>query len=72
VECASESDDPYNLDESDDDDDEGEDENGGDEARPTPSATTSPHFDGDVPTVLLDGKNTQSDRREVNRTVLSG
>ena len=26
----------------------------------------------DVPTVLLDGKNTQSDRREVNRTVLSG
>jgi len=27
---------------------------------------------GDVPTVLLDGKNTQSDRREVNRTVLSG
>jgi len=28
--------------------------------------------DGDVPTVLLDGKNTQSDRHEVNRTVLSG
>ena len=27
---------------------------------------------GDVPTVLLDGKNTQSDRREVSRTVLSG
>ena len=26
----------------------------------------------DVPTVLLDGKNTQSDRCEVNRTILSG
>ena len=34
-------------------------------------STTSPSPD-DVPTVLLDGKNTQSDRREVNRTVLSG
>jgi len=32
----------------------------------------TPSIPADVPTVLLDGKNTQSDRREVNRTVLSG
>jgi len=49
VERASESDDLYNLDESDDDDDKEEDEDGGDEARPTPSAMTSPHFDGYIP-----------------------
>jgi len=38
-----ESDDPYNLDESNEDENEEEDEDGGDEARPTPLATTSPH-----------------------------
>ena len=43
VERALESDDPYNLDESNEDEDEEEDEDGGDEARPTPLATTSPH-----------------------------
>jgi len=37
-----------------------------------PEARTKILRPADVPTVLLDGKNTQSDRREVNRTVLSG
>ena len=49
VERTSESDNPYNLDKSDDDEDEEEDEDGGNEARPTPSTTTSPHFDGYIP-----------------------
>jgi len=49
VEHASESDDLYNLDESNDNDNEEKDENDGDEARPTPSATTSLHFDGYIP-----------------------